>query len=158
MPADQEKQESIARALVRDASAVERDALRRWAEGLLQIRAKNISVSRKAKEAIVFATESKVIVPVIKKLAIELKRVGWDNRSWKSRLGMGAGVATLVAAGSAGAGIAAMGTAIGVPLWVVIGAGATLAGTIVDEVKSKANKPKTAYTDIEAEKEIKKKR
>ena len=158
MSTNQEKQKSIVRALVYDVGVVEREALRRWAEGLLQIRAKNLPASKKVKEAIKLTKESKVIAPVIKKFAIDLKRVGWDNRSWKSRLGMGTSMAILVAAGSAGAGIAAMGTAISVPLWVVIGAGGAFAGAIVDEVKSKSNKPKTAYTDIEAEKEIEKKR
>jgi hypothetical protein len=70
---------------------------------------------------------------------------------------MGAVTATIVAVGNAGAGIAAMGTAIGVPLWVVIGAGATFAGAIVDEVKSRPGNPRTSYTEIDAEKEIEKK-
>jgi hypothetical protein len=88
----------------------------------------------------------------MKRAAKELKRVGWDKRSWKARLGMGAVIATLMTVGNAGAGIAALGTAIGVPLWIVIGAGA-----IVDEVASKLGMPKTIYTDINAKKEIDKK-
>ncbi len=155
MTDNQEKQKAIARALVRNASAVEQDVLRRWAEGLLRIRDKDLPALKKVSEAIKLTKESKVIAPYVKKAAIELKRVGWDERSWKARFGMGAVMATIVTVGNAGAGIAALGTAIGVPLWVVIGAGATFAGTIVDEVKSKPEKPKTTYTEIDAEKRLK---
>lgn len=154
---DKEKQITIARAIVRDASADEQVALRDWAEGLLHIRNKNLPALKKVSEAIKLTKESSVIVPIVKRASGELKRVGWDERSWKSRLGMGAILATLVLVGNAGAGIAALGTAIGVPLWIVIGAGATFAGAIVDEVKSKSGKPKTTYTEIDAEKEIEKK-
>jgi hypothetical protein len=68
-------------------------------------------------------------------------------------LGLGAVVATVATVGGAGAGIAALGGAIGVPLWVLFGAGAAFAGAIVDEVAARGSKPKTTYTEIEARKE-----
>ena len=37
--------------------------------------------------------------------------------------------------GSQSAGIAALGTAIGVPLWVVLGAGAAFANSLIEELK-----------------------
>jgi len=41
---------------------------------------------------------------------------------------------------SSGAGLAAFGTAIGLPLWIVLGAGGAFAGMIVDEVSKIAQR------------------
>ena len=46
--------------------------------------------------------------------------------------GMALGIAAF---GAQGAGVAALGTAIGVPLWVISGAGASLAGVLLEELK-----------------------
>ena len=154
MPDKEERQKAMAREIVRYASADERDALRRWAEGLLSIRRSNLSVIKKASGARRLTKDNKVVAPIVKREWRKLKRFGWDERSWKVRFGMGAIVATVATVGNAGAGIAALGTAIGVPLWIVAGAGATFAGLIVDEVKSESGKPKTTYTEIDAEKKI----
>ena len=51
-------------------------------------------------------------------------------------IAMGAAVTALTLSGQ-GAGIAALGGAIGVPLFVVFGAGGALAGVIIDEVRKK---------------------
>jgi hypothetical protein len=150
----EERQKAIAHKIVRYASADERDALGRWAEGLLSIRGSNLSVIKKASEAIRLTKDNKAVASIVKREWSKLKRVGWDERSWKARLGMGATVATVAIVGNAGAGIAALGTAIGVPLWIVAGAGGTFAGLIVDEVKSESGKLKTTYTEIDAEKKV----
>ncbi len=154
MPDKEGSQKAIARQIIRYASADERDALRRWAEGLLFIRRSNLSVIKKASEAIRLTKDNKAVASIVKREWSKLKRWGWDERSWKARLGMGAMVATVATVGNAGAGIAALGTAIGVPLWIVTGAGATFAGFIIDEVKSESGKPKTTYTEIDAEKKV----
>lgn len=67
----------------------------------------------------------------------ELKRLGWDERGLKGRLGVGGAATGLLLFGSQGAGIAALGTAFAVPLWVVFGAGATFIGVLYDEITSK---------------------
>ena len=140
MKDDKKNQTDIARSIVQNASTEEKEALLHWAEGLLLIRSKDLPVLKKAWEAIKLTKKSKVITPILKRIVTELKRIGWDERSWKARLGIGSVVATLATVGNTGAGIAALGSAIGVPLWIVIGAGATFAGTIVDEIKSKSKK------------------
>ena len=51
-----------------------------------------------------------------------------------------------------GAGIAALGTAIGVPLWVVFGAGAAFLGEIYERFTGR-RRPETTYTVIDAKRE-----
>lgn len=61
--------------------------------------------------------------------------MAWDERGTKSRFGIaGAGVG-LAVFGTKGAGIAALGGAIGVPLWIVLGAGAYFAPVLIEELK-----------------------
>ncbi len=84
-----------------------------------------------------------------------LKELGWDNRGLSGRLGIATAVATVVAFGGQGAGIAALGTAIGVPLWVVFGAGAAFLGVLYEEITGKKLNPKTTYRVIDAEPEDK---
>ena len=68
-------------------------------------------------------------------LGSEIKRVSWDQRGLAERMALSAAaVAALIFSGQ-GAGIAALGGAIGVPLWVVFGAGGAFAGVIIDEAK-----------------------
>ena len=128
------KQISVAKAIVSGASPAEAAALERWATGLLEIRQSNLTRRRKAIAAVKLTFKSKVIWPILKKSSSELKRVGWDERSWTSRLGLWAIIGTVVTFGNAGAGIAALGGAIGVPLWIVLGAGGSFAGLLIDEI------------------------
>lgn len=131
------KQTAVAKAVVSHASPTEAAALENWANGLLEIKQSSLPHRCKATAAVKLTFKSKVIWPLLKKSSAELKRVGWDERSWKSRLGLGAVIGTLVTFGNAGAGIAALGGAIGVPLWVVLGAGGTFAGVLIEEITKK---------------------
>jgi hypothetical protein len=82
--------------------------------------------------------ESNVILPIVKMMTTELKRVGWDERNWASRLALsGLAVGAVLFAGES-AGIAAFGTAIGVPFWIVLGSGGALAGAVLDEIRRAA--------------------
>jgi len=44
-----------------------------------------------------------------------------------------------------------LGTAVGVPLWVVFGAGAAFLGVLYEEITDKKEEPKIRYTVIDAE-------
>ncbi len=66
-----------------------------------------------------------------------LKELGWDNRGWAGRLGIATAIATAVLLGGQSAGVAALGTAIGVPLWVIFGAGAAFLGEIIENFTGK---------------------
>jgi hypothetical protein len=78
-----------------------------------------------------------------------LKELGWDNRGLSGRLGIATAIGTAVIFGGQGAGIAALGTAIGVPLWVVFGAGAAFLGEIYERFAGN-RRQETTYTVIDA--------
>jgi len=78
-----------------------------------------------------------------------VKELGWGNRGLSGRLGIATAIATVVVFGGQGAGIAALGTAIGVPLWVVFGAGAAFLGEVYEKFTGK-RRPETTYTVIDA--------
>ena len=130
------EQRAVAIRVASTASTVEREALLLWMVRLIQIRESSLSSTHKAKQALQLTLRSKVVWPVAKILAHEVKRLGWDERGIKSRFGIaGVGVG-LALFGTQGAGIAALGTAVGVPLWVVLGAGAYFAPVLIEELKN----------------------
>jgi hypothetical protein len=131
MEAKRDKTREIGKAIVIATKPDELDALRVWAQAMLDIRSSGMPAISKAKAAIVASTDRKVLTPILQVAWQELKRVGWKERGLPARMAMGAAVT------AQGAGIAALGGAIGVPLFVVFGAGGALAGVIIDEVRKK---------------------
>ena len=76
------------------------------------------------------------------KLAFEsLKSVAWEDRGFVARAGIVSAVVAAVLFGSQGAGIAALGTAIGVPLWVVFGAGGAFVAALYKELTGRKHIP-----------------
>ena len=82
-----------------------------------------------------------------------LKGAAWDNRGLPARIALSGAIAAAVFFGGQGAGIAALGTAIGVPLWVVFGAGGAFLGVLYEEIVGKKTGAKTTYRVIDAEAE-----
>lgn len=78
--------------------------------------------------------------PVVKAfiigLAAALKQHLWNERSWPARGALSGLALGVVAVGGQGAGIAAMGGAIGIPLFLLTTAGGALLGTVVSELKN----------------------
>lgn len=132
-----DSQKQLATRIAASASAADKEALRQWIEGLLAIKAKTTPPLHKAKEALALTARSKVVLPSVKMVGRELKRVGWNDRGLNGRLGVSGAAAGLLLFGSQGAGIAALGTAFSVPLWVVFGAGAAFLGVLYEEITSK---------------------
>ena len=124
----------LAITVIEQASPLEREAMLKWATQLIAIRDSNLTSSEKAKAAISATIESKSIFPFIKTIGREMKRIGWDERSLPARIGLSAAAFAALLLSGKGAGIAALGGAIGVPLWVVFGAGGAFAGVIIEEV------------------------
>jgi hypothetical protein len=125
----------LATAYLEQASNEELTVLLNWAQGLIAIRNSALSPIEKAKKAILLTTQSGAITPFLIFLGGEIKRVGWDERGLPERIALSAAaVAALVFSGHS-AGIAALGGAIGVPLWVVFGAGGAFIGVLIDEAK-----------------------
>lgn len=76
------------------------------------------------------------------KLAFEsLKSVAWEDRGLVARAGIVSAVVAAVLFGGQGAGIAALGTAIGVPLWVVFGAGGAFIAALYKELTGRKHVP-----------------
>ena len=92
---------------------------------------------------------------MIKLMSREMKRYGWDNRSTSTRFGLTGAAVGIALFGGQTAGIAALGGAVGVPLWIVLSSGALFAHTLYSELARKSERTsslKTTYTVIDAEK------
>lgn len=146
-----DKQRKLAAQIASKSEPAARAALRLWIEQLLEIKASNSTPLEKAKRALAVSGDRKVVVPVVKTISSEFKRLAWDERSFKGRLGLGGVAVGLTLFGGQSAGIAALGTAIGVPLWVVFGAGAAFLGVLYEELSSSKGGAKTTHKLIESE-------
>ena len=135
--AQESKLSELAKALVENASPAERDAIEKWAMRLLDIRNSDRSSFAKAKEAISVTAYSRVVWPIVRSAAGRLKEFGWDKSTGHTRVLMVVGGAAVAVFGMQGAGIAALGSAIGLPLFVVLGGGAVLASVLVEEVRKR---------------------
>jgi hypothetical protein len=144
-------QKQLATRIAANASASEKEAIGEWIDRLLVVRASQLSSLQKAKLAISVTSDSEVVLPTVKIIGREAKRLAWDDRSVKARIGFGGTAIALAVFGGQSAGIAALGTAVGVPLWVVFGAGATFVGVLYEEITGRKVDPKTTYAVIDAE-------
>jgi hypothetical protein len=132
----------FAQRVAQVTTAEEQTALLGWMKDLLAVRSGKESEITKAIQALKLTANSKTLWPVLKVLGAEAKHYGWDDRSLKARFGIVGAAAGVVVFGWAGAGIAALGGAIGLPLWIVLGAGGLAAGAIVEELTVKKPPPK----------------
>lgn len=140
------EQRQLAVQIAKSVDDEERLALLSWLTKLLEIRESSLSLKRKARDAITLTVESKVIRPAAKLIWREVKRLAWNERGTKSRFSLIGMAIGLTIFGGQGAGIAALGTAIGVPLWVVLGAGGAFAGALIEELSSSKNVPSNPNT------------
>ena len=147
------KQLVVIRNIIDDADLAQQLALYEWGQELLAIRKSEQSVAQKARAAIRATAHREIIWPLVRKFMTQLKKHGWDNRSWTARLGVGAAAVTVLTLGGQGAGIAALGTAIGVPLWVVFGAGVSFAVMLVDELGKAIRNNKTSSSQTSMRKD-----
>ena len=146
-----EKQKQLAVRIAATATPIEKEALRVWIERLLALKASSLPAVQKAKQALAITANSNVVLPTVKMIARETKRLAWDERGPKGRLGLSGAAVGFALFGGQGAGVAALGTAISVPLWVVFGAGGTFLGALYEEITGKKPNPKTTYRDIDAD-------
>lgn len=131
---ERSKERELAITIVQATSPNDRVILQQWITQLLVLKDAPLGKLEKAKRAIAITASSKAAITAAKLVAKHLKRVAWDERSTAARFGMGGVALGLAAFGSQGAGVAALGTAVGVPLWVISGAGASMAGVLLEEL------------------------
>jgi len=136
MEPSEEEVRRLGKEVVEAATADQLTAIEGWATEMLRIRKSGATAVQKAKLAIEATVDRKALGPLMGVAWRELKRIGWTERGLPARVAIGAAVASLTITGQ-GAGIAALGGAIGVPLFVVFGAGGALAGVILDEIRKK---------------------
>lgn len=148
MSEDTSSHRQLAVIVAEKATDTEREALLNWLRRLLEIRASAASMFAKARQAIAATLETNVIWPVVKIIARETKRIGWDDRSRTARFGLGGAAIGAAIFGGKSAGVAALGTAIGVPLWVVLGAGAAFANMLLEELSRRRNLQSVDPADI----------
>jgi hypothetical protein len=117
-----------------------------WASELRDIRESDLSLAAKGRKAMRTSLDPrflKIVLHVIGDAVAEgsstAKKLAWDDRGWPARLGLVGVAAALATFGSQGAGIAALGSAVGVPLWLVLGAGGTFLGTIIGELTKRTD-------------------
>ena len=145
------KRQQLSVRIANATTDAEKEALRLWIEKLLAIRESSLPTRQKAKSALAATQESKVVIPTVKVIARELKRLAWDDRGLKGRSFIGVSAGALAVFGGQGAGIAALGTAVGVPLWVVLGTGAVVVAGLYEDLFGE-KPPTTTYTVVDAEK------
>lgn len=148
---DSSTQKALAMRIAASANAAEKAAIRAWIQALMAVKKSDCPRLQKAKQAISVTVESEVVWPTVKIISREMKRLAWDDRSVKARFGLSGAAIAALAFGGQSAGIAALGTAVGVPLWVVFGAGATFLGALYEEITEDSEERKTTYTGIDAE-------
>jgi len=131
---------NVALRIAASANEDDKKAIASWIDELLEIRTAELSAAKKAKQAISVTASNGVAVKTAKIVARSIKKVAWDDRANTARAGILASAISLVIFGGQGAGIAALGTAIGVPLWVVFGAGASFLYVLYEEVTGARHK------------------
>jgi hypothetical protein len=131
-----ETQPALVQALLR-APAAEQQLLLAWVRALSAIRQGELRGFKKMAAIFALTRERKAGWPLAKVMSRALKHVLWDARSWRLRLGLGAIIAAFVVVGNGAAGIVPLGAGIGLPLWLIVGIGGTLAGVLADFIKKK---------------------
>lgn len=134
-----ETQKSFALSVIRHVSVNDAEALRQWLKSLLDIAESPKSNAEKMGALFSLMRRSKIVLPLLKTMAREIKKHGWDTRTGSQRIGFAAAATSLAVFGGAKAGIAALGGAFAVPLWVVFGSGAMFARYLYENLQKGAS-------------------
>jgi hypothetical protein len=141
------KHRSLAVRVATQLRPEDRPVLKSYAEDLLVIRKSDRPVTQKALDALTRTANQELMLVLATTAGRSLVKVAWDDRTWAARLGLSAAALAAATTAGQGAGIAAFGTAIGVPLWVVLGAGGTFAGVLIDELTQAGDRPAELTAD-----------
>ena len=132
---EQEHNRVLIRRLDQALTNPQRQAFINWGRQLLVIRGSNKPAIQKAKEVIGITQRENFILPLLLETGTTLKNILWRDSNWSARIGLSAAVIIALGFGGQGAGIAALGGAIGVPLWIVFGSGGAFIGMLIDKLE-----------------------
>ena len=132
--------QNVVSLVTKELTAEEKSKVLQWAEkSLVVIENKGLSKVEKVKQLNKLETPKAVMI-FFQALLRFLKNKAWTNQSWARRLGLiGATLGTAVF-GTQAAGLATMGTGIGISLALVSTVGATFIGVLVDELSKEIKK------------------
>jgi hypothetical protein len=124
----------LAQKMLLHLNQSEIEQIENWLTGLISIRNSEDSFKLKFQKTVQFTKKATPVKSVMKLFALTIKEYSWDKRGRAARFGGAGIVGSLLVFGPQGAGIAAFGTAIGIPLFIVFGAGGLFAGVVLDEI------------------------
>ena len=133
--AGKDEHSKVARAVVRELDPEQRKVLAEYTASLVLLRAKDLPTQTKVLDSIDLTADPKVLGVLTKGSGRLLAKHAWKDRSWPGRIGLSAAALASILTAGQGAGIALLGTAIGVPLWIVFGSGGAFAGELLDEIE-----------------------
>jgi hypothetical protein len=138
------RRRSIALVVAESLPSGSHEQLARWLQTLLDLRAKSITPRQKLRQ-LKQIRPSESFQPTLAVLYRFIKRNAWEERRWPSRLAIVGASVTAATVGGQAAGLAAFGTAVAVPLWIVFGAGGAFAGVLIEELRRYAPATIPAY-------------
>jgi hypothetical protein len=137
----------LARAVVAELDPAQREVLADYMASLILLRQRELPAQTKVLDSIDLTADRQVLGVLTKGSGRLLAKHAWKDRSWAARIGLSAAALASILTAGQGAGIALLGTAVGVPLWIVFGAGGTFAGVLIDEVaRSRSGVERSADT------------
>jgi hypothetical protein len=123
----------------------DRETVLVWLRELQAIRVQPTNNFAKAQAALSASVKGPVVLALVKALAPAVtravgtsKQVLWDDRGWAARFALAGVTLGAAAFGGEAAGVAALGSAIGVPLWLVLGAGGSFLGAMIEELERRS--------------------
>jgi len=114
-------------------SEQEKNWLSQWADECQRIASSDVRQKEKFKK--LFGTMkryNKVLKPVFKLIWGSSKKVFWQDRSTSARVAILGVLGGIIAGG--GVGLAICGTAVGIPLFLLTGAGGAFLGVLIEEL------------------------
>jgi hypothetical protein len=125
---------NLAEDILKGFSDEERLEIKSWAEKAIVIRNdESLNQIQKVKKLYEESWRSSVITKFLKAFLQFIKKHGWDERSMPARITMSGAALGFVTMGTKLAGIASAGIGVGLPFFVLTGAGGALLGVIIQE-------------------------
>ena len=133
--AEKQEHRGVARAVVSELDPAQREILADYTNKLILLRETDLPTQTKVLDSIDLTADRQVLGVLTKGSGRLLAKHAWKDRSWAARIGLSAAAIASILTAGPGAGIALLGTAIGVPLWIVFGSGGAFAGELLDEIE-----------------------